>query len=998
MFLHAGETHLVPTATFPTNGAQQVVKSVDVTVKFAADVNPATLTASTFELRDAGNNLVPAVVSYDAATRTAKLNPNADFATTNNYYYAKVKGGVDGVKDTAGNTIDGDVQWSFTPGAPQFTEQTVFSGLEGPVAVQFAPDGRVFVAERSGLIKVFASTTATTPTVFADLRTQVHNFWDRGLLGMALAPNFPQQPYVYVLYTFDADVGGTAPKYGTAGVSSDPGPDATGNGALVSGRLSRLTVSNNGAGNTMVAGSEKVLINDWQQQFPSHSIGSLAFGPDGALYASAGDGASFNYADYGQTGNPFNDPVKEGGAVRSQDIRTPGDPTSLDGSIIRIDPATGLALPDNPYYAAGPDANAKRIVAHGFRNPFRFTFRPGTNEIWAGDVGWGTWEEIDRVQLGSSSVLNYGWPAYEGPNRQSGYDNLDLPVLEALYAAGPSAVVAPYYAYQHSEKVVAGSSEPTGGSSVSGVAFYNGGSYPAAYDGALFFADYSRKAIYVMYRGLDGLPDPSTRKVFKIDSSIGPAQLLTGPNGDLYYVDLANRAVKRFAFQSTNAPPTAVIAADKTTGVAPLTVQFSAAGSTDPNPGETLTYAWDLDGDGAYNDSTDVAPSFTYAATGTYTVRLRVTDRTGATGTASLAVSVGNSAPVPTITSPLAGLRWKVGDVISFAGGATDLQDGTLAAANLKWSLIVRHENLIDPSNYHEHLVQEWVGTSSGTFIAPDHEYPSKLELRLTATDSGGLTSTTAVVLLPQTSVFTVGANVPGVQVSFNGELATTPFNRTVIVGSANVVSAAGQAVGGTAYDFAGWSDGGAATHQVVAGAANGSLTATYTPSTALPVPWASADVGAVGLAGSAAYSNGTFTVRGAGADVWGTADSFRYAYQQVTGDATIVARVASIPAGAQGSAKFGVQFRNSLSADAANVQVDLEGDGTWGEFHARAAAAGATDTAPFFGVNAPRWLKLVRQGNAFTAYQSADGQAWAQVGQATVPMGQSVYVGLVVC
>src|SRR5262245_49633303 len=88
-----------------------------------------------------------------------------------------------------------------------FRDKVVFSGLTQPTAMAFSPDGRVFVAEKSGLIKLFASLSATTPTVFADLRGEVHNFWDRGLLGLALHPNFPATPYVYVLYTYDAAIG-----------------------------------------------------------------------------------------------------------------------------------------------------------------------------------------------------------------------------------------------------------------------------------------------------------------------------------------------------------------------------------------------------------------------------------------------------------------------------------------------------------------------------------------------------------------------------------------------------------------------------------------------------------------------------------------------------------------------------------------------------------------------------------------------------------------------
>ena len=200
---------------------------------------------------------------------------------------------------------------------PGFQESTVFSGLTNPTALRFSPDGRIFIAEKSGLIKVFDSLTDPSPTVFADLRTKVHNFWDRGLLGLALHPNFPATPFVYVLYTYDHVLGDSAPppRWGTAGATSDPCPDppgATGDGCVVSGRLSRLQASG-----SVMTGSEMVLVEDWCQQYPSHSIGTLAFGADGALYVSAGDGASFNFTDYGQEGsppNPCGDPVPVGGS------------------------------------------------------------------------------------------------------------------------------------------------------------------------------------------------------------------------------------------------------------------------------------------------------------------------------------------------------------------------------------------------------------------------------------------------------------------------------------------------------------------------------------------------------------------------------------------------------------------------------------------------------------------------------------------------------------
>jgi glucose/arabinose dehydrogenase len=428
-----------------------------------------------------------------------------------------------------------------------FSETVTFSGLTQPTALRFSPDGRVFVAEKSGLIKVFDGLTDQTPTVFANLSTKVHNFWDRGLLGLALDPGFPTNPYVYALYTHDAAIGGTAPRWGTPGVLSDPCPNppgATASGCVVSGRVSRLQA----AGNVMT-GTEQVLVEGWCQQYPSHSIGTLAFGADGALYVSGGEGASFVQADYGQLGtpsNPCSDPAAEGGALRSQDIRTNADPAGLNGAVLRIDPSTGAALPDNPL-AFNSDANARRIIAHGFRNPFRFAVKPGTSELWVGDVGWDGAEEIDIVQ--STSLGNFGWPCYEGTGRQSTYDALDLGLCESLYGIA-NAVRQPFFAYPHDAPAFAGDTcSPGGGSSLSGLAFYQGGSYPTRYNGALFFADYSRKCIWALIGGSAADPEP-----FAVGAA-GPVDLQVGPGGDLFYADLDGGNIVRIGFAVPQPPP-----------------------------------------------------------------------------------------------------------------------------------------------------------------------------------------------------------------------------------------------------------------------------------------------------------------------------------------------------------------------------------------------------------------------------------------------------------
>ncbi|MDO8388967.1 MAG: PQQ-dependent sugar dehydrogenase [Actinomycetota bacterium] len=706
----------------------------------------------------------------------------------------------------------------------RFTRSAVFSNLMDPTAVRFSPDGRVFVAERRGVVKVFDSLTDSTPDVFVDLRTEVNNLWDRGLLGLALAPEFPTDASVYVLYTHDAAIGETAPRWGTPDTDSD-GCDAptgaTGGDCVVSGRLSRFVA----VGNT--AGPEQVLVEDWCQQFPSHSVGSLAFGADGALYASGGDGASFNSADYGQLGtppNPCGDPPGgfgvapsppgsdgEGGSLRAQDLLTPDDPVGLDGTIIRINPFTGDGLPDNPL-AASADANARRIVAMGLRNPFRIAVRPGTDELWVADVGQAAWEEINRVVVADGpTVENFGWPCYEGAEVRAAWVDLGNAMCAGLYADGPAAVVGAHFSYEHGEPL-ADETLTVMGSAISGLAFYAGGNYPDAYDGSLFFADYSRRAIYVMFAGVDGLPDPESILPFDTDAA-GVVDLQVGPDGDLFWVDTLLGRVMRVRYRPENTAPAPAIEANPTHGHAPLEVQFSAAGTVDIDDDE-ISYAWDLDGDGEYDDSTAVAPSFTYLVDGDVTVGLRVTDTHSLVDSATTVVHVGNTAPVPTIDSPSAAFTWQVGQLVTFSGSANDSDDGSLPDSGLAWSLVMMHCDEI--GECHEHEVQSWSGTFGGQFIAPDHEYPSYLELRLTATDSQGSAATVVRRLYPRSVVLRFDSEPPGARVTVGETTTATPFQRIVIAGSTTSIStAAVSLIKGEQFTFTAWSDRGSAAHSV---------------------------------------------------------------------------------------------------------------------------------------------------------------------------------------
>ena len=162
-----------------------------------------------------------------------------------------------------------------------------------------------------------------------------------------------------------------------------------------------------------------------------------------------------------------------------------------------------------------------------------------------------------------------------------------------------------------------------------------------------------------------------------------------------------------------------------------------------------------------------------------------------------------------------------------------------------------------------------------------------------------------------------------------------------------------------------------------------------------LPSGWTSVDVGAVGAPGSATYSSGTFTVAGAGADIWGSADAFRFVYTSLTGDGSVVARVATEQYVANWT-KAGVMMRETLAPGSRHALM-LVSPGKGTAFQRRVATGGVSTSTSGVAATAPYYVKLVRTGSSIAAFTSPDGASWSLVGTDTIAMGSTIYVGLAV-
>ena len=654
-----------------------------------------------------------------------------------------------------------------------FEERTVVGGLSDPMSMAWAPDGRMFVIEKPGRLKVVAPGGSTATTIL-DISNRVNHASDRGLLGLALDSNFASNGYLYLSYTYDV-----TPLM------------ADSEGAMVS-RVGRFTIG----ANNLVSPEAVVLGTHVSGPCPapsntldcipsdglSHSIGTVLSATDGTLWIGSGDAADFGRVD----------PL----AFRTYDER------SMAGKILHVD-RDGRGLPGHSFCPADNDLThvCTKIHSKGFRNPFRFKLRPNGG-LAVGDVGWNTREEVDLIGAPGRS---YGWPCYEGTIRTPGYRDRAECTAEYAKEGTPSAHVGPQHDYQH------GSS----GNAAMGGPEYRGSAYPSGYRGDVFFADFAGGFI----RRLELAADGSVQAVSGFATNWIGVELKEMANGDLAYAD-GGSSIKRIVYTPGNGSPSADATATPTSGPAPLPVQFSSSGSSDPD-GDSLTYDWDF-GDGTPHSSL-ANPSHAYGQNGTYIARLTVSDGRGLSTSDTVTIAVGNEAPVARIDAPLDGSLYRGGQLIQLRGSASDVQDGTLPASAYDWTVKLYHAD-------HVHPVNSFDGVIDPSFTAnEDHDADSFFEVTLTVNDSGGLSGSQTIRLRPQTVGYTLASSPSGAPLSYAGFAGSAPMQRTAAVGFRTTISAGERFVsGGREYVFDRWSDGGARQHDVVVGATDSTVTAHY--------------------------------------------------------------------------------------------------------------------------------------------------------------------------
>lgn len=665
------------------------------------------------------------------------------------------------------------------------TRQTVAGNLTAPVGMRFAPDGRIFVAEKFGTIKVIKNGAVSTFGAIS-----VNGDYEQGLLGLVLDPDFTNNGYIYIAYTV---------------------PDGNSN------RISRITASASNP-DVMQEGSETVLLQGIPSPTGIHEIGELQIGPDGKLYIPAGDGAI--------------------------DAQTSQSLDSLNGKILRIN-LDGSIPTDNPFY--GQAGKRAEIWAYGLRNPYSSAVQPGTGRMFVNDVGQDEWEEINELQRGANygwtECEGRCNPAREGftdPIYQYSHTSGDVYGRSitggAWYEGGPypADFVGDYFFADYTsgwiKKLDPASMQVVDiASGLSGVVNLKVGP-----DGLLYYVQLdvstgsgSVNRLAVASTGTPAPDDPSQNTDIKVYAAGTPA-LGEYPTAELLIDDVVaatftnvrgdvtGRQFIEYAYTAGGAItperikvryPNDYYAPSEDRNLYVDRISLNGTEYQTEDPGVVSTGTWTPEtGCAAGNKQAEVLSCggyFQYAASQV----------------------VQNDKPLAVIDSPKAEAFYRAGETIEFSGTATDPEDGALGADSLSWNIVYYHDT-------HAHPFMTFTGRSSGSFTIPDTGESSAntfYRLQLTAKDGQGETGTVIRDVYPRTAQISLQTSPTGLEVAVDGQPKASPYSFYGVAGFKRTVSAPlTQTMNGESYEFVEWSDGGAATHEIRTPDSPLALTATY--------------------------------------------------------------------------------------------------------------------------------------------------------------------------
>jgi PKD repeat protein/glucose/arabinose dehydrogenase/type 1 glutamine amidotransferase len=609
-----------------------------------------------------------------------------------------------------------------------------------PMSLAVLPDSRVLHNTRGGEIRLYDPATGASPVITT---IPVYSHDEDGLQTLSIDPDFATNRWVYVYYAPRLNTPVDDPA--TPGVNEGDAPVTSDNPNAWDAfkgynQLSRFKLVESPSPHLDLGTEQQILRVNVDRGICCHVAGKVKFDGKGQLYLITGDDTNAGGSD-GFV--PINESPTQGPGYDAQ--RSAANTNDLRGKLLRIKvKANGTyTSPNGNLFPESSDYDNKtrpEIFLMGLRNPFRFDV-DASGLVYVGDYspdsrtpsptrgpeGTGRW-------FATNKAGNYGWPYcvtpslpyvdYDFVTKTSGaVFNCGAPVNNSFRNTGRSvlpAVQQPQFwytyeartpcagAYLQTPPTTCGFTWPvigTGGVGPHGGPIYkydedneSETKFPAYYNNSVVFGEFTRDKLFMMRTdgkgNLVGVEQFLPGFVFD-----NPMEMEFGPDGSLYVLEYgdgffrpnpdAQLSVIRYVKGTRS--PVAVMTATPTSGTVPLTVQFSSAGSNDPDPGESISFAWDFQGDGTV-DSADPNPSFTYTANGVYSAKLTVTDSSGKTAVLTRTITVGNTAPTVTVTSPVAGTFFDWGDTVPFAVTVTDPEDGVIDCSRVTVSFVLGHD------------------------------------------------------------------------------------------------------------------------------------------------------------------------------------------------------------------------------------------------------------------------------------------------------------------